>query len=57
MSTDDRAIREYIVTQSREMKRRRSLRKCLLALVSNKFSNDFDEEIRSIKMETEISEV
>lgn len=57
MGTDDRAIREYIVTQSREMKRRRSLRNVYYALISNKFSNDFDEEIRSIKMETEISEV
>jgi Restriction endonuclease FokI, C terminal len=57
MGTDDRAIREYIVTQSREMKRRRSLRNVYYALISNRFSNDFDEEIRSIKMETEISEV
>jgi hypothetical protein len=57
MGTDDRAIREYINTQSRELKRRRSLRNIYYVVVSSSFVDDFDEAIRSIKMETEISDV
>lgn len=57
MGTDDRAIREYINTQSRELKRRRSIRNIYYVVVSSRFNDDFDELIRSLKMETEISEV
>jgi hypothetical protein len=57
MGTDDRAIREYINTQSRDLKRRRSLRNIYYIVVSSGFLDDFDDVIRSIKMETEISEV
>ncbi|WP_417746686.1 restriction endonuclease FokI C-terminal domain-containing protein [Rosistilla oblonga] len=57
MGTDDRTIREYITTQSRELKRRRSIRNVYYVVVSSEFSDDFDESIRSMKMETEISEV
>jgi hypothetical protein len=57
MGTDDRTIREYITTQSRELKRRRSLRNIYYAIVSSTFADDFDDAIRSIKMETDVNEV
>jgi hypothetical protein len=57
MGTDDRTIREYITTQSREIKRRRHLRNLYYALVSSGFKDEFDDLIRGLKMETEISEV
>jgi hypothetical protein len=55
LGTDDRAIREYINTQSRELKR--SYRKIYYVIVSSSFSDDFDDMIASIKMETDVSEV
>jgi len=57
MGTDDRTIREYITTQSREIKRRRTLRNIYYVIISSRFADDFDDAIRSIKMETDISEV
>ncbi len=57
MGTDDRTIREYISTQSRELKRRRSLRNIYYVVISSTFVDDFDESIRSIKMETDVNEV
>jgi hypothetical protein len=57
MGTDDRAIREYVMTQSRDLKRRRSLRNIYYFIISSEFADDFDEAIRSLKMETDISEV
>jgi hypothetical protein len=58
MGTDDRAIREYIKTTSRELKKRRgSPGKIYYVLVSSNFADDFNDTIGSIKMETEISEV
>lgn len=57
MGTDDRTIREYITTQSREIKRRRHLRNLYYMLVSSGFNDEFDDLIRGLKMETEISEV
>ena len=57
MGTDDRTIREYITTQSRELKRLRTLRNIYYLIVSSKFADDFDDTIRSIKMETDVSEV
>ncbi len=57
MGTDDRIIREYITTQSRDLKRRRSLRNTYYVVISSCFSDDFDDTIRSIKMDTDISEV
>jgi hypothetical protein len=55
LRTDDRAIREYINTQSRELKR--SYRKIYYVIVSSSFSDDFEDMIASIKMETDVSEV
>lgn len=57
MGTDDRAIREYVMTQSRELKRRRMLRNIYYAIVSSGFKDDYDDLIRSIKMETDTNEV
>ncbi len=57
LGTDDRTIREYIHTQSREMKRRRSMRNIYYMIVSSEFLDDFDDSIRSIKMETDVNEV
>jgi uncharacterized protein (UPF0305 family) len=57
MGTDDRAMREYINNQSRDLKRRRSLRNIYYTVVSSRFLDDFDEAIRSIKMETDVNEV
>lgn len=57
IGTDDRTIREYITTQSKEMKRRRSLRNIYYLIVSSTFAEDYEDTIRSIKMETDVSEV
>ena len=57
IGTDDRTIREYITTQSRDLKRRRSLRNIYYLIISSTFADDFDDTIRSIKMETDVSEV
>lgn len=57
MGTDDRTIREYITTQSRELKKRRLLKNIYYAIISSSFADDYDEAIRSIKMETDVNEV
>ncbi|GAG05234.1 unnamed protein product, partial [marine sediment metagenome] len=57
MGTDDRTIREYIYTQSRDLKRKKHLRNIYYSIISSKYSTDFDDSIRSIKMETDVSEV
>jgi hypothetical protein len=55
LGTDDRTIREYITTQSRELSRR--YRNIYYIIISSSFADDFDDTIASIKMETEVSEV
>jgi hypothetical protein len=55
LGTDDRAIREYITTQSRDLSRR--YRNIYYIIVSSYFADDFDDMIASIKMETDVSEV
>jgi hypothetical protein len=57
MGTDDRVIREYITSQSRDLKRRRSLRNIYYVIVSSSFADDFDDAVRAMKMETDVSEV
>jgi hypothetical protein len=57
MGTDDRVVKEYITTQSRELKRRLGLRNIYYLIVSSEFADDFDDAIRSIKMETDVNEV
>lgn len=57
MGTDDRAIREYVATQSRELRKRGTLRNIYYVIISSRFADDFDDTIRSIKMETHVNEV
>jgi hypothetical protein len=57
MGTDDRAVKEYITTQSRELKKRRGLRNIYYLIVSSGFADDYDDAIRSLKMETDVNEV
>lgn len=57
MGTDDRTIREYVMSQSRELKRRRSVRNIYYVVVSSVFNDDYDDLIRSLKMETDTNEV
>ena len=57
MGTDDRTIREYITTQSRDLKRKRSLRNIYYLIISSSFKDDYDDSVRSLKMETDTSEV
>ncbi len=57
MGTDDRVIREYVYKQSRDLKRKQHLRNIYYLIVSSKYTDDFDDSIRSIKMETDVSEV
>jgi hypothetical protein len=54
MGTDDRAVREYINTRSREL---RGLRNIYYLIVSSQFADDYDDAIRSLKMETDVNEV
>lgn len=56
LGTDDRSIREYISTQSRALKRS-SLRNIYYAIISSTFADDYDDSIRLLKMETDVSEV
>ena len=56
MGTDDRTIREYIVTQSKLLKKR-SLRNIYYAIISSGFADDFDDAVRTLKMETDVNEV
>lgn len=57
MGTDDRTIREYVMNQSRELKKRRSVRNIYYIVVSSVFKDDYDDLIRSLKMETDTNEV
>lgn len=57
MGTDDRAIREYVTSQSRELKRKGTIRNIYYVIVSSAFADDFDDMVRSIKMETHVNEV
>jgi len=54
--TDDRAMREYINAQNRAL-RRRALKNVYYLVVSGSFAEDYDDTIRMLKMETDISEV
>lgn len=57
MGTDDRTIREYVVSQSRELKRKRSIRNIYYVIISSKFADDYDDSIRTLKMDTDVNEV
>jgi hypothetical protein len=57
MGTDDRTIKEYIGTQSRELKRRGIIRNIYYVIISSGFTDEFDDLIRSLKMQTDVNEV
>jgi len=57
IGTDDRTIREYITIRSREIKKRCHLRNIYYIIISSSFTDDFEDTIHSIKMETDVSEV
>jgi len=57
IGTDDRTIREYVTTQSRELKRRRLFRNIYYAIISSGFRDDHDDVVRTVKMETDVNEV
>ena len=56
IGTDDRTIREYISTQSRALKKQ-AYRNIYYAVVSGSFAEDYEDAIRMLKMETDVSEV
>ncbi|WP_136515936.1 restriction endonuclease FokI C-terminal domain-containing protein [Geomonas edaphica] len=57
IGTDDRTIKDYITTQSREMKRKRTYRNIYYFVISSCFADDYDDLVRSIKMDTDVNEV
>lgn len=57
IGTDDRTIREYVTTQSRDLKRRKLLRNIYYAIISSGFRDDYDDVVRMVKMETDVNEV
>ena len=57
MGTDDRTIREYITTESKDIKKRKKFRNIYYMIISSSFADDFDATIRSIKMDTDVNEV
>jgi hypothetical protein len=57
MGTDDRSIREYIDGQSKNLKKTRGIRNIYYLIVSSRFSDEFEDLIRSLKMKTHVNEV
>jgi hypothetical protein len=57
LGTDDRAMKEYITTQSRDFKRRRGFRNIYFLVISGHFTDSFEDLVRSLKMETDVNEV
>ncbi len=56
LGTDDRAFREYIATNAGDL-RRRGVRQLYFMVVSSAFGGEYDDAIRSLKLETEVREV
>jgi hypothetical protein len=57
MGTDDRTIRQYIDTQTRNLRREGDVRKIYYLIVSSGFAGGFDDLVLSLKMETDVNEV
>ena len=55
MGTDDRAIRDYLDRGRRAV--RPAVRNLYFVIVSASFRDDFDDAVRSLKMDTGVSEV
>jgi hypothetical protein len=45
------------MTQSREIKRRNSVRNIYYFIVSSSFTDDYDDLIRTLKMDTDVNEI
>jgi hypothetical protein len=56
MGTDERAIREYIVSQGEKL-RRRGIKNLYFMVISSSFTGDADDAIRGMKIETNVNEV
>lgn len=56
IGTDDRAIKEYITMQSRELRGRR-WRNIYYLIISSSFKGEYDRIVRALKMETGVSEI
>lgn len=56
LGTDDRAIKEYIGVETDKLKRQ-GIRNVYFLVISSSFKGDFDEVIRTLKIETDIREV
>ena len=50
-------MKEYITTQSRDFKRKRGFRNIYYLVISSHFADEFDDLVRSLKMETDVNEV
>jgi len=57
ITTDDRIIRDYIDTQTRQLKRRRTVRNIYYAVISSHFVDNYEDAVRNLKMETDVNEV
>jgi len=56
LGTDDRAIKEYILNNTEPLKRR-GIKNIYFLVISSKFNSDFDDFIKTIKIDTEIREI
>lgn len=56
MGTDERAIREYIMSQGEKL-RRRGIRNLYFMVISSAFTGNHDDAIRGMKIETNVNEV
>jgi hypothetical protein len=57
LGTDDRAIHEYVTKQSRELARRQSIRNIYYLIVSSSFTDNYEDAVAALKMETDVNEV
>lgn len=56
MGTDDRIIRQYIDSESKKLKHR-GIRNIYYLIISKGFADDFEDSVRSLKMDTNVNEV
>lgn len=57
MGTDDRALKEYVIEESRMLKEKYALKNIYLAIISNRYEHDHKDDIARLKMETFASDV
>lgn len=56
LGTDDRAFREYIFHETEKLKRQ-GIKNVYFCVISSFFKGDYDDVIRSMKMETDVREI